>query len=114
MELKMERYTLKFNYVYTYFSDGEEMDGAVKEEIFSVARGSRIKLCQMEDATFYIGEAGCDSIGRYVVLTLHDKESLVLHEGAVEEISFEEKYHSMGEVCHNLYEGSVELIIEET
>ena len=29
----MERYTLKFNYVYTYFSDGEEMDGAVKEEI---------------------------------------------------------------------------------
>lgn len=109
----MEKYTLKFNYVYTYFSDGEEIDGAVKEEIFSVTRGSRIRLYQMEDATFYIGECGRDGIGRYVVLTYHDKESVVLHEGAVEELSFEEKYHTMGEVCHNLYEGSVELLCEE-
>ena len=109
----MEKYTLKFNYVYTYFSDGEEVDGAVKEETFSVSRGSRIKLYQMEDATFYIKEMGRDNIGRYVVLTLHDKESVALHEGVVEELSFEEKYHSMGEVCHNLYEGTVELICKE-
>ena len=108
----MEKYTLKFNYVYTYFSEGEEVDGAVKEEIFSVARGSRIRLYQMEDASFHIAEVGRDNIGRYIVLTYHDKESAVLHEGAVEELSFEEKYHSMGEVCHNLYEGSVELLNE--
>ena len=109
----MENYILKFNYVYTYFSEGEEVDGAVKEEIFSVARGSRIRLYQMEDASFHIAEVGRDNIGRYIVLTYHDKESAVLHEGAVEELSFEEKYHSMGEVCHNLYEGTVELLVEE-
>ena len=108
----MEKYTLKFNYVYTYFSDGEEVDGAVKEETFSVSRGSRIKLYQMEDATFNISEVGVDKVGRYVVLTYHDKESVVLHEGVVEELSFEEEYDSMGEPCHNLYEGSVELIYE--
>ena len=56
----MGKYILKFNYVYTYFSGGEEVDGVVREEMISVSLGSRIKLYQMEDATFNISEMGVD------------------------------------------------------
>ncbi len=107
----MEKYILKFKYVYTFYSCGEELDGDVKEESFEVEAGTRFKLYQQEEETFLISSLGKDRIGRYIVLTLPNKENIVIHENDCAELAYEENYDAMGDSNSNVYEGTVELAV---
>ncbi len=108
----MEKYILKFKYVYSFYSFDEELDSDVKSEQFEVSEGSRFKLYQQEDSTFLISSFGKDHIGRFAVLTYPNKDNIVVHENDCEEFVYDEFFDAMGDNNHNVYEGTVELVIE--
>ena len=105
----MEKRILKFKYVYTFYSLDEEMGGDVRVEEFEVFAGCRFKLAEQENSTFLITSVGADNVGEYVVLTYPNKDNMVIHLGEVSEFVYGETYEAMGDVCHNIYEGTVEL-----
>ena len=107
----MKKFKLTFKYVYTFYSNDEELDGYVKEESFEIGEGDRFTLCQQEDSAFHITSVGCDQIGEYVVLTFPNKDNIVVHLGEVCEFVYDEIFDAMGDSNHNVYEGTVEMAL---
>ena len=107
----MKKFKLTFKYVYTFYSNDEEVDGDVRSESFDVSEGDRFTLTDQEDSAFLISSVGIDQVGEYVVLTFPNKDNIVVHAGEVREFAYDEFFDAMGDSNHNVYEGTVEMAL---
>jgi hypothetical protein len=106
-------YKLHLRYVYTFYSFDELLDSEVKDELIEIGDGCRFKLWLQEDSSFIVSGVKEDFRGKYVVLTYPNKDNVVIHQGACEEIRYDEYFDSMGDDNHNVYEGFVTLNLIE-
>lgn len=100
---------LYFKYVYTFYSFNEEMASDIFEQAVEINTGCRFTLHDQEDGSFVVSELKKDHIGYYVILTFPGKDNLVIHEGEVAELAYDEYYSAMGDDNHNVYEGTITL-----
>ena len=104
-------FKLQLKYVYTFYSFDELLvEDAIEqnEEVSSSDR--RFTLHQQEDASFILSSAKQDFLGSFVTLTYPNKDTVVIHEGEVVELCYDEFYMAMGDNNHNVYYGTAELI----
>ena len=102
-------YELQLSYAYTFYNFGEILDSDVRYETVKVNTGCRFKLYQQEDSAFVLSELKEDLKGKFVVLTHPNKDSVVIYEGEVAELVYDEYFDSMGDDNHNVYEGALTL-----
>jgi len=102
-------YELQLSYAYTFYNFGEVLDSDVRYETVSVGEPQRFKLYQQEDSTFILSELRENSVGKFVVLTHPNKDNVVIYEGGVAELVYDEYFDSMGDDNHNVYEGALTL-----
>lgn len=98
-----------FRYVYNYFHFDEILAEDVCDEVHDAVYGARFTLENQEDGSFLVGGTGRDSIGEYAILTFPNKDNLLLHRGEEVELAYDEFTDTMGDNCHNVYEGTVAL-----
>lgn len=60
-------------------------------------------------AVFLVGGVGHDAGGEYAILTFPNKDNLLIHRGEEVELAYDEFTDTMGDNCHNVYEGTVAL-----
>lgn len=96
-----------FEYVYTFYSFDEELDSAVRRESFDL--GCRFTLTGQEDGSFTVTRLMRDHLGDYAVLTFPNTDRLIVREGSVAELAYDEFFDSMGDNNHNVYVGTVRL-----
>ena len=103
-------YILKLKYVYSFYSFGEELGGDVIEQEVEIGSSAvRFTLHQQEDSSFVVGPVTEGANRAFVVLTHPNKDAVVVSEGEVTELVYDEYYESMGDDNHNVYEGAVTL-----
>ena len=110
----MKKYRLHLRYIYTFYS----FDEVLMEDVFNEYQPvpdspERFTLQHQEEGSFLISELKEDFIGKYVVLTLPNKENLIIHENEDCELEYDEFSDGLGENNHNVYEGSLILEAEE-
>lgn len=98
-----------FRYVYTYFHFDDILNEGVYDETFDAAAGNRFTLTHQEDGSFLVGGVGHDAGGEYAILTFPNKDNLLIHRGEEVELAYDEFTDTMGDNCHNVYEGTVAL-----
>ena len=103
---------LRLRYIYSFYSGDELCDTAPIDEEFEIERGMRFKLHLMEEGDILVSDVSSDFIGEFAVLTYPNKENLIVRKGEECEIYYDEEYDSMGDVNHNVYEGTVTIVKE--
>lgn len=98
-----------FRYVYTYFHFDDILNEGAYDETFDATAGSRFTLTHQEDGSFLVGGVGHDAGGEYAILTFPNKDNLLIHRGEEVELAYDEFTDTMGDNCHNVYEGTVAL-----
>ena len=104
----MKKFELHLRYVYAFYSFNELLDCMPIEqtvEILDTPR--RFTLHLQEDASFIVSELKKDFKGYFVVLTFPNKDNLIIHEGEVSELAYDEYFDAMGDDNHNVYEGTI-------
>jgi len=102
-------YELQLSYAYSFYNFGEILDSDVRFERIAVDAECRFKLYQQEDSSFVLSELCENSLGKYVVLTHPNKDSVVIYENEIAELVYDEYFDSMGDDNHNVYEGAIVL-----
>ena len=100
-------YKIVFEYVYSFYSFGEELETKIGSEEFSV--GCRFKLDGQEDGSFVIDPVKVDNLGAYAILTFPNKDRMIVREGDSCEFIYDEFFDAMGDSNHNVYVGAVSL-----
>ncbi|MBQ8302696.1 MAG: hypothetical protein IJX97_04000 [Clostridia bacterium] len=108
----MKKYILELKYIYTFYRYDDVFGSAVIDERIEVGEEKRITLHLQEDSSFIVSAPKKDSLGEYIVLTYPNKDNLIVHAGEVVELLYDEFFDSMGDNNHNVYEGTVALVIE--
>ncbi len=105
-------YKLAFKYVYTFYNNGEECGSEVLEQTEAVGPGTRFLLHDQEDGSFLVSDISRDHIGDFAVMTFPNKDNIIVRTDESCELVYDEYYSAMGDNNHNVYEGTVRLIVE--
>ena len=108
------RYKLNFKYVYSFYNNGEESFSDVFEQTEEITEGYRFLLHDQEDGSFLVSEISKDHIGELAVLTFPNKDNIIIRPDVSTELVYDEYYSAMGDNNHNVYEGTVRLIVEKS
>ena len=104
----MKKFKLHLRYVYTFYSFNELLDcQAIDETLEILDTPKRFTLHLQEDASFIVSEVKQDYKGSFVIVTFPNKDNLIVHEGEVVELAYDEYFDAMGDDNHNVYEGTV-------
>lgn len=105
------KFRLHLRYVYTFYNFGEILQDDVFDEHVDIEdKPKRFTLHDQEDGSFILSEVREDYIGKHVVMTFPNKDTVLIREGKETELAYDEYYSVMGDDNHNVYVGSVTLV----